>query len=97
MLRDVGALLDHVAVAPAADRRLSRRLIDAWARAARGHFPSWAAMQEMNLGDDWDWPILESADRSCAALCELYRFQRGIDEWDAELSTLCGCATCEPA
>lgn len=34
---------------------MTRRLVDAWARAARGHFPSWAALREMDLGDDWSW------------------------------------------
>ncbi|MEM9496174.1 MAG: hypothetical protein AAGA09_09235 [Pseudomonadota bacterium] len=56
--------LFHCATAPATDRRLSRRLIDAWARAARGHFPSWAAFQEMDLGDDWDWIFAIDIKRS---------------------------------
>lgn len=54
MLSDVAALFD-VAAAPAADRRITRRLVDAWACAARGQFPSWRALQEMDLGDDRDW------------------------------------------
>lgn len=55
MIDDVADLFEGVVPAPAADRRLSQRLINAWARAARGYFPSWKAMQEMDLGDDWDW------------------------------------------
>lgn len=54
MLSDVAVLFD-AAAAPAADRRITRRLVDAWARAARGQFPSWAALQEMDLGEDWGW------------------------------------------
>ncbi|GJL94640.1 MAG: hypothetical protein DHS20C05_10450 [Hyphococcus sp.] len=64
MLSDVAALFDGVAVAPAADRRLTRRLVDAWARAARGHFPSWDALQEMDMGDDWRWMFAVDLEKS---------------------------------
>ncbi len=64
MLSDIATLFDHAAPAPAADRRITRRLLDAWARAARGHFPSWEAMQEMDLGDDWDWIFVVDLKRS---------------------------------
>lgn len=55
MLSDVADLFEAPKIAPAADRRLTRRLIDAWARSARGRFPSWKALRERDLGDDWDW------------------------------------------
>lgn len=64
MLRDVATLFDGAAMAPAADRRITNRLIDAWARAARGHFPSWAAMQDSDLGDDWNWVF--AVDLECS-------------------------------
>ena len=64
MLSEVAGLFDGVATAPAADRRLTHRLVNAWARAARGYFPSWAAMQEMQLGDDWDWVFVVDLKQS---------------------------------
>jgi len=64
MLRDVSTLFDNGAVAPAADRRITNRLVDAWARAARGHFPSWEALQEMDLGDDWSWIFAVDLEKS---------------------------------
>ena len=63
MLSDVATLFDTSA-APAADRRITRRMIDAWARAARGQFPSWAALREMDLGDDWGWIFVVDLERS---------------------------------
>ena len=64
MLSDVSVLFEGVAQQPAADRRLSRRLVDAWARAARGRYPSWAAFREMELGDDWDWVFVVDLEKS---------------------------------
>jgi len=64
MLSDVADLFGAAAPAPAADRRLTKRLVDNWARAARGHYPSWASMQEMDLGEDWDWVFVIDIDRS---------------------------------
>ena len=64
MLSDVSALFGDAAVAAAADRRLSRRLVDAWARAARGRYPSWAALQERDFGEDWDWMFAVDLERS---------------------------------
>ena len=64
MLQDVASLFGDVAPAPATDRRITNRLIDAWARAARGYFPSWAAMQEMDLGADWDWIFAVDLEKS---------------------------------
>ena len=65
MLSDVAVLFEGaVAATPATDRRLSRRLVDAWARAARGQYPSWAAMQAMDLGEDWDWVFAVDLEKS---------------------------------
>lgn len=64
MLSDVADLLGHTNVAPVADRRLTRRLVDAWARASRGQFPSWSAMREMDLGEDWDWAFAIDLEKS---------------------------------
>ncbi len=64
MLSDVGELFDAPAVAPAKDRRLTRRVVDVWARAARGHFPSWQAMQAADLGDDADWMFVVDCEKS---------------------------------
>lgn len=56
MLNEVSSLFgDALAVQPASDRRATRRFVDAWARAARGRFPSWRAMREIDLGEDWNW------------------------------------------
>lgn len=64
MLSEVADLFDGVAAAPVADRRLTQRLVNAWARAARGYFPSWAAMKEMDLGEDWDWVFVVDLEQS---------------------------------
>lgn len=64
MLSDVAELFGETAVAPAADRRLTRRLVDAWARAARGHFPNWRGMEEADLGADWDWVFAVDLEKS---------------------------------
>ncbi len=64
MLSDVTSLFEGAAAAPALDRRLTRRLVDAWARASRGHFPSWTALREMDLGEDWDWIFAVDLEKS---------------------------------
>ncbi len=64
MLSDVAELFGDGAVAPASDRRLTRRLVDIWARAARGQFPSWSAMKDMDLGEDWDWTFVVDLEKS---------------------------------
>lgn len=64
MLSHVSELFDAPALAPAADRRLTRRLIDAWARAARGRYPSWRAMQARELGEDWRWVFVVDIQKS---------------------------------
>ncbi len=64
MLRDIPTLFDHRAVAPAQDRRLTGRVVDVWARAARGQFPTWDGMMEIGLGDDLDWMFVVDCEKS---------------------------------
>lgn len=64
MLSDIADLFGNELVLPSADRRLTRRLVDVWARSARGQFPSWDAMQKMEIGDDLDWMFVVELERS---------------------------------
>ncbi len=64
MLSDVSELFSEPVVMPATDRRLTRRVVDVWARAARGQFPSWRAMQTTGLGDDLDWIFVVDCEKS---------------------------------
>ena len=64
MLSDVADLFGEIAPAPALDRRLGRRVVDVWARAARGRFPSWRAMQAVGLGEDIDWMFVVDCEKS---------------------------------
>ena len=64
MLSEVQTLFGDAAVAPPSDRRLTRRFLDAWTRAARGEFPSWAAMRAADLGEDWNWVFAVDLARS---------------------------------
>ncbi|MEO1137147.1 MAG: hypothetical protein AAFW68_11180, partial [Pseudomonadota bacterium] len=95
MLSDVAELFGEAAIAPAADRRLTRRLVDVWARTARGHFPNWRAMEEADLGQDWDWVFAVDLERSVgfpyfiyigdclAKLSDVYL--SGEDDWTLSL------------
>lgn len=64
MLSDVSDLFEDITPAPSQDRRLTRRLVDIWASASRGQFPSWAAIQQMDLGEDLDWIFVVDCERS---------------------------------
>lgn len=64
MLSDVSTLFDGEATQPATDRRMTRRIVDLWARQARGRFPSWAAMQDVPFGEDWDWMFAVDVEKS---------------------------------
>lgn len=64
MLSDVADLFEGVVAAPSADRRLTKRMADAWARAARGQFPSWDSINELDLGEDRDWMFVVDAEKS---------------------------------
>lgn len=67
MLSEVSSLFgDGLATEPASDRRATRRFVDAWARAARGRFPSWRAMREIDLGEDWNWAFAVEIARSAS-------------------------------
>jgi hypothetical protein len=54
-MKEIAQLLGDGAPSPVADRRITRRFLDAWAQSARGEYPSWRAMREADLGDDWEW------------------------------------------
>lgn len=64
MLSEVYALFGDAGVAPPQDRRLTRRFLDAWTRAARGEFPSWTGMRATDLGEDWNWVFAVELARS---------------------------------
>jgi len=64
MLSDVSELFSQPVIAPAQDRRLTRRVVDVWTRAACGHFPSWKAMQEMTPDEDLDWMFAVDCEKS---------------------------------
>ena len=52
-----GAAISALAEGPhlAKDRRISRRMLDLWARSARGLFPSWCDIKQHDLGSDGNW------------------------------------------
>ncbi|MEQ1930048.1 MAG: hypothetical protein ABL957_05885 [Parvularculaceae bacterium] len=65
MLNEITALFgETVAAAPPADRRATRRFVDLWTNAARGRYPSWRAMRDLNLGTDWDWAFCVDLEKS---------------------------------
>lgn len=64
MLSDVADLFEGATPAPKQDRRLTRRVVDAWTRAARGRFPSWTQMQTEDLGEDVDWMFVVDCEKS---------------------------------
>ena len=65
MLNEVSDLFDNLVVSPPADRRLTQRLLNVWARASRGRFPSWEDMRStQDLGEDWNWTFVVDLERS---------------------------------
>ncbi|MEM8770871.1 MAG: hypothetical protein AAGD92_04380 [Pseudomonadota bacterium] len=64
MLSDVSELFEATPSPVSTDRRIARRLIDVWARAARGRFPSWEDLQETDLGEDLDWLFVIDCEKS---------------------------------
>lgn len=64
MLTETEAMIAGRQAVVMADRRRSQRIISAWARAARRQYPSWAQMQEAELGDDWGWSFVVDLKRS---------------------------------
>ncbi|HOP20154.1 MAG TPA: hypothetical protein PLV61_17420 [Parvularculaceae bacterium] len=67
MLTEVTSIFGETYAAPTApDRRATRRFVDAWTRAARGRYPSWRAMREIDLGEDWNWAFSVDLQRSSA-------------------------------
>jgi len=64
MLNEVSELFDNLVVSPPADRRLTQRLLNTWARTSRGRFPSWEDMRSTDLGEDWNWTFVVDLERS---------------------------------
>ena len=64
MLSELGTLFNEPMVAPPSDRRFTTRVLNAWARAARGRFPTWAEMQRVELGEDWRWVFVVDLKKS---------------------------------
>jgi len=65
MLNEITALFgETVAAAPPTDRRATRRFVDLWTKAARGRFPSWRAVRDLDLGPDWDWAFCIDLEKS---------------------------------
>ncbi len=87
----IEALLEEPEATGMYDRRRAERLIGAWARAARGFYPSWEKMQQTDLGDDWRWAFAVDVEQSIgfpyfiylgkglAKLSDLYL--AGSEEW----------------
>ncbi|MEO0878729.1 MAG: hypothetical protein AAFY22_03360 [Pseudomonadota bacterium] len=52
MLQDLTQLFDQPLISPPAERRLTERLVGAWARAARGRYPRWDDLRRhVDAGD----------------------------------------------
>ncbi|MEL7488666.1 MAG: hypothetical protein AAGJ87_15785, partial [Pseudomonadota bacterium] len=95
MLSEVETLFGDVVISPPSDRRMTRRLLNAWARAARGQYPSWRDMRSIDLGEDWNWtfvvdlkksvgfPFFIYLGRNLAKLTDVYL--TGEDDWTTSL------------
>jgi len=64
MLSEVSELFDGVTIAPPSDRRMARRLENAWTRSAKGRFPSRREMRAIDLGEDWNWSFVVDLKKS---------------------------------
>lgn len=64
MLSEISDLFNDAIVSPPSDRRMSRRLLNVWARTARGRFPSWGDMRSIDLGEDWNWTFVVDVKKS---------------------------------
>ncbi len=65
MLSEISNLFgETISAAPPADRRATRRFVDAWTKAARGRYPSWRAVRAMDIGEDWDWAFCVDLEKS---------------------------------
>ena len=95
MLSEVEELFGDVVISPPSDRRMTRRLLNAWARSARGRFPSWRDMRGADLGGDWNWvfvvdwkksvgfPYFVYLGRNLAKLTDVYLC--GEEDWTTSL------------
>ncbi len=101
MLNEVSELFSDVVISPAADRRMTQRLLNAWARATRGRFPAWSDMRRIDLGADWNWAFVVDLEksvgfpyfiylgRSLAKLSDVYL--TGADDWTISLLDKASC------
>lgn len=65
MLSEISSLFgETIAAAPPQDRRATRRFVDLWTTSARGRFPSWRAIRELDFGEDWDWTFCVDLEKS---------------------------------
>lgn len=65
MLNEITHLFgETVAASPPSDRRATRRFADLWTKAARGRFPSWLALRDIDLDADWDWAFCIDVEKS---------------------------------
>ncbi len=95
MLNEVTELFSDVVISPAVDRRMTQRLLNAWARATRGRFPAWSDMRRIDLGEDWNWSFVVDIEKSfgfpyfiylgrnLAKLSDVYL--TGADDWTISL------------
>lgn len=95
MLNEVSGLFEDIVVSPSADRRLTQRLLNGWARASRGRFPSWEEMRSVDLGTDWNWSFVVDLERSAGFPYFIYLGQNlaklsdvylaGTNDWTVSL------------
>ncbi len=64
MIGEVEAVFDAGAETRTQDRRRVKRMLNVWARSARGRFPSWSDLQRTDLGDDWEWVFVVDLEQS---------------------------------
>ena len=64
VLKEAEALFADPLADVTADRRRAQRVLSAWARAARGVFPSWVALRKADMRDDWNWVFVVDLAKS---------------------------------
>lgn len=65
MLSEVSQLFHgQSGASPAADRRATRRFVEAWMQATQGAFPSWDDVRLVDLGEDWNWVFAVDLEKS---------------------------------
>ena len=65
MISEVSSLFAAIeGQSPAADRRATRRFVDAWLQAGGGAFPSWEQLRAIDIGEDWNWVFAVDLEKS---------------------------------